>query len=373
MYITKFAVAAKHPNQGAVCLEGVAGVHLPPEVLEQILRYAWLSSMLPEERRHLAASLPLVSKLWFALSTRVYTMDAIILSTSGFQRFKQTNLCIHPINHSLKGPSLPVMNNLCRTVTRHFIIAPPRRCDYEYPGGIFVKLLTDLLARHMRDLLVAFRHLPLLPDLHTLSVAYFPKCGTPFARAADFATHFDAAVVRLDVEYALAAGTPPWLAAELGLAGARWAKQRHVPWAVPDLEHVSVSRDAAAAASAGVGDFLCACPHLRRADEESAKISVRIVAASRALAPDVVIVHGAMEPASCVSAAGVRCWPTRDGCLDLSGMGSVPWTVRGTALGFIFDGARSNLEGQCKETEPARALHEWRDVHIFMPKGGTVR
>ncbi|KJA23531.1 hypothetical protein HYPSUDRAFT_54261 [Hypholoma sublateritium FD-334 SS-4] len=364
MHITKFAVAAKHPYQDAVYLEGVAGLRLPPEILEQILKHAWLSFMLPEERSHLAASLPLVSKLWSALSTRIYATDAIILSTSGFQRFKKNNLCAHPTSCGFKKLSSPVLNNLCRTVARHIIIAPPRRCDYECPGGIIVKLLTDLLARHMRDLLTAFRHLPLLPDLHTLSVAYFPKSGTPFARAADFATRFDAAVVRLDVEYALAAGTPPWLAAELGLAGARWAKQRHIPWAVPDLEHVSV-------ASVGVGDFLRACPHLRLADEEGAQISVRIVASSRTLALDAVIVHGAMEPASCVSAEGVRRWPARDGCLDLSGMGSVPWTVRGTALGLIFD-PRSDSAGRCDASVPATAsaLHEWRDVHIFMPKGG---
>ena len=354
-----------------MCPEGVTSVYLPPEILEQILRHAWLSYMLPEERRLLAASISLVSKSWFALSSRIYATDAIILSTSGFQRFRKNSLCVHPINHNLKGPPSLALNNLCRTVTRHLIIAPARHYDFEKTGGIVVQLLNDLLARHTHDLLAAFRHLPLLPDLHTLSVAYFPKRGTHLARAADFATRFDAAVVRLDVEYALAAGTPPWLAAELGLAGVRWEKQRHVPWAVPDLEHISIARDTAAA-SASAGDFLRACPRMQRAAEESALISVRITAASRTLALDTVIVHGAMQPASCVSAKGIRCLPARDGCLDLSRMGSGPWTVCGTALGFIFD-PRCDAGGRCKTMEPTNALYKWRDVHVFMPKGGTLR
>lgn len=308
---------------------------LPYEILEEVLTEAWLSEMSAIDRAHFISSISLVSKIWLITFSRVSSRDIYIISSSCLQHY----LCLLDGGTSLcKWRNLPDTSpaELCRSITCQLSLS--QKLD-GHPR--LVSQLTNLRpGKPMRDMLSTFRLLPCLPNLHSLSVAYH---ATTAEGTIQQAFHFP--LTQLNLEYAISTDVDVWLIDELGLSGrnTRWSKQRHVPWSLPDLEHVSTTPDAP---STVIGKFLHRCPHLELEENERVQIKVRVLSSSRQLPQDCTIVHGVMAP------SGHRSMSPMDG--------SVAKGVRGRALGIVIDSATN----QRKNYNVANSAG-WRSVHIL--------
>ncbi|KAF8956925.1 hypothetical protein BDZ97DRAFT_1763326 [Flammula alnicola] len=327
---------------------------LPSEVLEQVLSEAWLSVMSAEERKVVVTSISLVSKLWLAIFARISTRDIFILSSSSLDFYRRLLDGRSPSywQHPLESRAA----DLCRSFTRQMPISTNK--SYIYSNRSVFHSFECLRRKHMRDLLATFRLLPYLPNMRSMLVEYYyPGLGSK--NATQFVS-FNVPVVRLELEYTFSPDAPLWIIDELGLSGrTRRPKQRHVPWAPPDLEHISTTEDQS------VAQLLQLCPHLELAVEEQFKIQVQILSSSRFVPTHCAIVHGAMAPSSCITTRREGC-PPASRFWKVNSSDPAPRSVRGSALGFILDTATNAPQAPIVTA----AKNRWRNVHVLVQRRG---
>jgi hypothetical protein len=189
----------------------------------------------------------------------------------------------------------------------------------------------------IQDMLSTFHGLSLMPNLRSLAVEYFHSTflGEPFYP-------FRASVVQLQLEYTFESDCPRWLIDAL-LANLHSAS-KHLPWALPYLEHIStpVTEDP----TKSIIKVLDRCPHLRLA-EERFTISVHILSSSQLVPENCFIFHGAM--------------PSFNACVvDYHDFGP-PKTIRGSAPALIL--RKDDDDRVCESSIDLSNM--FRNVHVF--------
>ena len=301
-------------------------ISIPTELLEEILRWGWFSLMLIQERNAFMTSVALVSKTWLKILIRITYRDIYIPSTLYLAHGREfTTIGQSPIFHKLL-PDVPP-SQLCQTVTRQILVLSN----------------STRSARYIEDMLFMFHGLSLMPNLRSLAVDYHHP---NFCEKSPFP--FCASIVQFHLEYTFASDCPRWLVETL-LTNRCYSTLRHLPWNLPDLEHIStpVTEDP----TKSIIKVLDRCPHLRLA-EERFTIRVHILSSSRLVPENCFIFHGAM--------------PSFDASvMDYHDFGR-PKTIRGSAPVLV-------LMKDDEVCEPSIDLsNTFRNVHIFLPLAGRV-
>jgi hypothetical protein len=271
-----------------------AHIRVPIELLEKILRCGWFSPRFSSERIAFINSVALVSKTWLEALLRIICRDVYIPLTPHYLADeRQIIVGWSPFFDKFLPDVYPTQ--LCRTITRQIPVSG-KTTRHDFQG------------KSTQNMLSTFRGLSFMPNLRTLSVEYY---NPAFGRNHIFSYH--ASIIQCHLEYIFGSDFPRWVMEALLASGHSTSK--HLPWALPKLEHIStpVNEDP----TTSIVKVLDHCPHLRLADERFT-IRVNILSSSRHVPDDCIIFHGVM--------------PSFDaGIMDFG-----PKTVRGSALVLVF-------------------------------------
>ncbi|KAF9563979.1 hypothetical protein CPC08DRAFT_705693 [Agrocybe pediades] len=235
-----------HQDDNCVCT--VLGP-LPPELLERVLIEAWVEAMTPSERKDFVKTFSRVSPVWEAILARITTIHVYYTDTA--PRYLRRVGHARPLIYSEAESSGNPDHHIRRTVTRQI------RCSTTYLSS------QDRVARKAnKELLSAFR----LP----------------------FTLSFHARIIRLEVEYTFPSKMYVWILEALGLRGDFRDETEYLPWAPPELYHVS-SPDRGHMTFV---DFLKSCPHLEPAEGVRDNIEIRVLNSSEKFRSHWTVVHG---------------------------------------------------------------------------------
>jgi hypothetical protein len=302
---------------------------IPIELLEEILRWGWFSLMSVQERIAFMTSVALVSKTWLTILIRISCRDVYIPSAPYLTHHREFTIRRSPIFHKLSPDVSP--SQLCHTITRQIIIPVSAGETTRYAR----LLLFHFQRKSIQNMISMFRGLSSpMPNLRSLAVEYYPPT---------FGRRNSASIVQLHLEYTFASDCPRWLVD--GLLASRHSRtttSKHVPWALPFLEHVStpVTEDP----STSIFKVLDRCPRLQIV-EEKFTIRVHVLSSSRLVPENCVIFHGAM--------------PSFDACVvDCDDLGST--MVRGSAPALVLTNDNDRV------CEPSIDLSNmFRNVHVY--------
>lgn len=211
-------------------------------------------------------SVALVSKTWLKVLIRITCRDLYCIPTPRLAHDREFTIGRSPIFHELSHDVSP--SQLCHTITQ---LSPalditPRRCSQR---------------KEILNILSTFHGLSFKPNLRSLTVEYHSS----FWRNPSFP------IIQLHMEYTFPSDCPRWLIDAL-LVNDRHSRSKHLPWALPYLEHTStpVTEDP----TTSIMKVLDRCSHLRLA-EERFTIRVHILSSSRLVPENCIIFHGAMQ------------------------------------------------------------------------------
>jgi len=265
-------------------------------------------------------SVALVSKTWLKILMRITCRDIYIPSYPYPAHDRKFTIGRSPIFHKL----LPVVSpgQLCQTITLQI---PVLLREARYIEGSSI-----------RDMLSTFHGLSLMPNLRSLAVEYFHPT---FRGGPSYPGPFCASIVQLHLEYTFESDCHRWLID--GLLANRHSTLKHLPWALPYLEHISTP--ATEDPTKSIIKVLDRCPHLRLA-EERFTIRVHILSSSQLVPENCLIFHGAM--------------PSFNACVvDYHDFGS-PKTIRGSAPVLVL-----NDDRVCGSSIDLSNM--FRNVHVF--------
>lgn len=290
------------------------------ELLEEILRCGWLSPMSIQERIAFVTSVALVSQTWLVALTRITCKYVYIHSTP---HHRQSIIGQSPFFHKY----LPEVRRrqLCRTITRQIPVPDNITKNGLYKG------------KYIQNMLSTFHRSAFMPHLRNLTIEYY---NLTFGRYS-----FCASILQLDLEYTFASDCPRWFVD--ALIASRHSTSKHLPWALPYLEHISTPVNEDPITS--INNVLDRSPHLRLADENFA-IHVHVFSSSGRVPKNCTIFHDKT--------------PSFDTCvMNYDDFG--PKTVRGNAPALVF------TKGDNRVSEPSIDLtNMFRDVHVFVHKDG---
>ncbi|KIM44485.1 hypothetical protein M413DRAFT_442458, partial [Hebeloma cylindrosporum] len=298
---------------------------LPIELLEEILTTAWLSKMSPDERRTLAISNLLVSKLWMEIFRRVSNQHVFVFSFESLEVWEQSLQGRAPYSRfTVRQDAHPP--NTCRSLTRQTSKFRPGNHQRTF----------------YRELLSTLKALPYLPNLRDLTFECFIP-GEPCSRGISLP------VIHLAVEYTFHPDTYTWIIDSILRPN---PSHKNVPWGLPDLQLISTANNDPKT----IGAVLEKLTHLEVALDRNLKLEMKILSSSAHIPENCAILHG---PVSTFRTMSVSYRGSRLGY----GKGFAPRVVRGVGVGLILDVGSGRSRGNVMD--PSNTI---RCGHVFLQR-----